>query len=123
MYKWFFGLALAFGIIDDFILDSSLNTAIKSFAKDHYYWGIWILVFLTYLIGDYVVKELKEANEKLENIQSNLETSAENLGKQLDKLIDRTIIDNGKLLYSSDKVVHRLEQLEHTMSPKGIKFD
>ena len=48
--------ALFFGLVDQFILDNALTGWVGDSAEKYWYWGVWVLVWLVFIIGDKLLK-------------------------------------------------------------------
>jgi hypothetical protein len=69
--------ALFFGLVDQFILDNALTGWVGDSAEKYWYWGVWVLVWLVFIIGDKLLKAIDSKGEavlkKLGDINSNLD--------------------------------------------------
>ena len=93
-------LILAFlGLVNEFVLDGALTDWVSKNAEVNWHWGIWIMVWLLYVIGDKILKRISSNGEnvlnKLNEINVNLERNADSLdrlGDRLDRLGDQMLV-------------------------------
>ena len=80
------------GLINLIFLDGALTDWISNRAEQQWFWGIWVLVWLIYVIGDKLLKatssasqdvllKLNEINESLDRVREEIEWAGRNNGR------------------------------------------
>ena len=79
------------GLINQFILDDALTDWVANNAEQYWYWGIWILVWLIYIIGDKLLKATSSKGEavleKLDEINTNIDRATNRLDRLSDEIL------------------------------------
>ena len=89
MYKTLFVLAGLIGLVNQLVLNGALTDWIADNAEEYWFWGVWILVWLLWVIGDKLLKALAsngadtlraldEVNYNLEQIRQEIKWSSVN---------------------------------------------
>ena len=87
MYKTLFVLAGLIGLVNQLVLNGALTDWIADNAEEYWFWGVWILVWLLWVIGDKLLKALAsngadtlraldEVNYNLEQIRQEIKWSS-----------------------------------------------
>ena len=85
MFKTFLVIAALIGLINQFVLDDALTDWVTNNAEEYWFWGILILVWLIWIIGDKLLKAASFVGDgvlqELNKINSNLDQIREDLGR------------------------------------------
>ena len=55
------------GLVNEFVLDGALTDWVSKNAEVNWHWGIWIMVWLLYVIGDKILKRISSNGENVLN--------------------------------------------------------
>ena len=68
MVKWLFAFSLCAGVLDEYLYNNQLEKFIFNKNQDLWHWAVWLVIFLIYIIGEKILKQLDALNKRVSRL-------------------------------------------------------